>query len=657
LISEPLKQIQTASAASELLRAVRSVERDGGRTHVFGDVPVRPLYRDEIERLEQLGNSSLDWSRVHVADGFDYRKVRNCSFHGDVLLGRLNGQVRLLDGVELPVGLANVTICHCVIGHDVLLRDVKLLANYVLEDGVILIDCGRIFCDGATTFGNGALLPVGPESGGRDIAVYAEMDFPTAKALTRADSRRAIGRAYADAVADYRAQACSSRGIIGRRTTVQSTPSLRNCYIGPGARIDGATLLADTTVLSSEEEPARVESGAMVTASLLQWGSSVMKMAIVDRSVLMEHAHVEAHAGVTASILGPNTAVAKGEVTSCLLGPFVSMHHQSLLIATVWPEGRGNISAGANVGANHSTKAPDQEFWAGEGLFLGLGVSVKFPADFSRSPYSVLAAGVTTLPQRVTFPFSLINTPSAAYPGISPAFNQITPAWVLSDNLYMLKRNESKFQSRNRARRHQFDFRILRPYVVDLMVDACRRLENVPRLKEIYTDRDIEGLGKNFLLEEHRTSAIDAYRFFIRYYALLGLKAEVEEAAHGGRVNGAIARVLTMPSERSDWDHARHLLSQEPGVRDATAGLTQLLGMLDQVAVQVERSKEKDDQRGARIIDDYADVHAPAQDDSLVRRTWQETRETQAEVMRLLPLLQSTAKPPTANVQLSVSDL
>src|SRR5438093_5611883 len=119
---------------------------------------------------------------------------------------------------------------------------------------------------------------------------------------------------------------------------------------------------------------------------------------------------------VTASISGPNSGVAEGEVTASLLGPFVGFHHQALLIAALWPEGKGNVGYGANVGSNHTSKAPDQEFWPGEGTFFGLGVNIKFPADFSRAPYSIIASGVATLPQRVTFPFSLLNNPGAHFP-------------------------------------------------------------------------------------------------------------------------------------------------------------------------------------------------------------------------------------------------
>ena len=100
-------------------------------------------------------------------------------------------------------------------------------------------------------------------------------------------------------------------------------------------------------------------------------------------SAFAEHSSAEKHAKVTNSIVGPNTQIAQGEVTASLVGPFVGLHHQSMLIGVLWPEGKGNVASGANVGSNHTSRAPDQELWCGEGMFLGLGVNVKYPADFS----------------------------------------------------------------------------------------------------------------------------------------------------------------------------------------------------------------------------------------------------------------------------------
>ncbi len=642
-----LGRVRAALAGSEFLRSVASVRRDEGHRLALDGEPLRPLTRAEVRALERLGNTADDWGRVRVVEGFTPRRVRNCHFGGDVALGRFTGIVRVGEGLKLPTGLSGATVVGCVIGHEALIHEVRLLANYVIGPGALLLDCGRVTAEGETAFGNGAALRVALEAGGREVAVYAEIDVETAAAVARSRGRaRPLGD-YAAAVADYRARASSRRGLIEAGARVQGAGRILNSYVGPHARVDGATSITDSTLLSSEDEPAEVGEGACVRGALLQWGSRVSTQAVVERSVLTEHSHAERHAKVLDSVLGPNTSVGGGEVTSSLLGPFVGCHHQSLLISTFWPEGRGNIGYGANVGSNHTSRAPDQEFWAGEGLFLGLSVNVKFPCDFSQAPYTVVACGATLLPQKVTFPFSLIMPPAAHHEGVPPAYNEISPAWMLAENFYALRRNETKYRARDRARRTRFDFAVLRPDTVDLMLDACRRLEAVAAVKDIYTERDIDGLGKNFLLEPQRQAAVAAYRFYALYYALGGLKDRVAQALNAGRGEPPTDALLHTPSDDRVWEHQRRLLHDTFGVTGVAAGLARLPAMLEKVARDVEASKARDDKRGARIIDDYAEAHPPADTDECVRRTWQEARRAQAEVADLLGRLQG-ARPATA---------
>ncbi len=631
-------RLRTAVARSELLRALASVRRDGGKTLALGDVSLRPLSAEEIAQLEERGNTAEDWSRVLVADGFDPRRVCGTDFQGDVVLGRFTDRVPF-GGVTLSAGIVDATIADCVIGHDALVREVTLLANCVVGPGAILLDCGRITCDPGTTFGNGAVLPIGCETGGRPVAIFAEMDVELASALAQPSGRRELVELHAAVLTDYLARAGSGRGVIERGAHVMGTRRLHNVFIGPGSRIDGATVIENCTLLSSEEERVRVQSGACVSDSLVQWGCSISTLAVVSQSLLTEHAHVERHGKLSCSILGPNTSVGGGEVTSALLGPFVACHHQSLVIATLWPGGRGNVGYGANVGSNHTSRAPDQECRVGEGVFFGLGVNVKFPADFSAAPYTVIACGSDLLPQKIAFPFSLIAPPSTSPPGVSPAYMEIVPGWMLRDNLYALRRNEAKYRARNRARRTGFDFDFLRPDTVELIRAALARLEDVDRKKEFYTEEDIDGLGKNFLAEKHRTSAVDAYRFFLRYYALLGLLAQARTVLDVGH-SAACAHLLEFPGSDPRWEHTRQILIHDLGVRDVLEGLRELPAMLEKVGRSVEDAKARDDRRGERMGGDYAETHIPAERDECVRGTWEEVRLRQAEVSELLSRLQ-----------------
>jgi hypothetical protein len=606
-------RVRELTADAALVRAAAAVRADGGARLALGDAALRGLYRPEIDQLEAQGNTARDWSRVRVADGFNARRVRNCEFHGDVVLGRFTRYVPLADGLEVVAGLSNSTVADCVIGHNALVRDVRLLANYVVCEEAVLADCGRVTCSPGAAFGNGARVPLALEGGGREVELFAELDVELAAAVARPGPRRGEVAGYRRAVSEYRDRVTADRGVIGAGARVWSVPRLEDTFVGPAARVDGATAVLRSTILSAPDEPTEVGTGAVVADSLLQWGTCVTGLAVVERSLLVETARVERHGKVKDSVIGPNTEVAAGEVTSSVLGPFVGCHHQSLLISTLWPAGRGNVGYGANVGSNHTSRAPDQEFRAGEGLFLGLGVNVKFPCDLSRAAYSVVACGTNLPPQKVTFPFSLVAPPQEHVPGVPPAFNQISPGWMLRENVYALRRCEAKFRSRNRATRGSFDFAVFRPETVELMRAAGRALRDVPGVRDVYTERDVPGLGKNVLTERDRLRGLAAYQFHTCYYALLGLLARSRVAGAG-----EAERLLDVPSADGLWEYRRRILTDDFGLADVGVGLRALKNMARQVARDVERARERDTLRGVKVIDDYLAAHPAVDDDAVV---------------------------------------
>src|SRR5262245_53922499 len=107
-------RVRAAAARSEFLRAVASVRLDGGRRLALGDASLGPLSPEEIARLERGGSAADDWSKVLVAEGFDPGRVRNSSFHGEVVLGRFAGRACPDGGPELPAGVYNSTVADCV---------------------------------------------------------------------------------------------------------------------------------------------------------------------------------------------------------------------------------------------------------------------------------------------------------------------------------------------------------------------------------------------------------------------------------------------------------------------------------------------------------------------------------------------------------------
>ena len=368
------------------------------------------------------------------------------------------------------------------------------------------------------------------------------------------------------------------------------------------------------------------------------------------------HSHADRHGKVIDSIIGPFTGVSEGEVTSSLLGPFVGFHHQSLVIATYWPAGRGNIGYGANVGSNHTGKLPDQELWAGEGTFFGLTTAIKFPSNFTRAPYSLIATGVTTLPQRVEMPFSLINEPSETISGVSPAFNEISPGWTLGSNLFMVLRNENKFKKRSSAASDRLKYEneiITRPDNIDLMITARARLieaegkATIQNLKGelIYTSKEVVGLGKNYMTEYNRKVGIETYTTFIKLYVLRTMLFALNEGLKPTELfeknrkfignSSSFSSLLDLTSTliknnvnsgenkyTKRWFlHAKSLYKREigDGIFKIKTSLMMLNEMNHKIADDVRISKKKDDIRGPKIIDGYESAHKSAESDSIVQ--------------------------------------
>jgi hypothetical protein len=275
------------------------------------------------------------------------------------------------------------------------------------------------------------------------------------------------------------------------------------------------------------------------------------------------------------------------------------------------------------VGSNHTGRAPDQEIWPGEGTFFGLGCAIRFPTDFSESPYTTIGMGVSTLPQRVRFPFSLVTVPAEALKEqediIPRAYNELIPAWGLFNNAYGIVRNELKFASRDRSRRHDIDYKILRPRIMRLVRDAYERLSAVTRVKPAYLETDIDGIGKNFLREESRLKAIEVYGQALTRYALRLLMSERE----GG---------LTIPGSA---EIAHELADRFLPKASFDERMRRLLEIERRNAQLVQESKHRDDERGVRIIPGYSAAHTPAEQDQVVKSAWERVKRTEERIARL----------------------
>jgi hypothetical protein len=618
-VVDVVQAVREARKSSEIMRGLEHARSIGSKG-------VR-LTTGQISELESRGNTAADWSRVTVSPEFRTEFVRDSHLQGDVYLGAFGPPVPVAHGVKLPSGVYGVRVADAAIDDGALVQDTRLVVRTVVGREAVVIGIGEIIGHPSSRFGLGIAVRVGVETGGREVALYPEISIPVAArvASDREDAR--MLKLYSDAVRAYTDALVSDVTIIGAGVHAFHSPYIRASFIGDRALVDGAMGIEGSVVLSSEREPTEVSSGSYVRRSVIQWGCRVTSSAHIDESALLERSSAGKHCNITSSIIGPCSVVEKGEVSSSLLGPLTSMHHQSLLISAVWPGGRGNIGAGALVGSNHTSRSADQEIRPCEGAFIGLGTRVKFPADFEEAPYSVFASGIDIGSQRMAMPFSLVR--AAAHKLLhliedpKPDTNEIIPAWVLSDSAYTLARNQRKFSQRCRAQRQTVNPDLLRPEILELCRKARDKLRALPD-RDIYTKADLPELGGNVMTRATRDRSIDGYTAGLVGRALLGIWERARDADD-------LATALR-PEERDpcdiDDDAERHrvtawrihrsiLTAERPGVslRDL---LTELLQSRETFVTDVIESKEKDDVRGEATISGYMAAHARAVDDRVV---------------------------------------
>ncbi|MDR1830824.1 MAG: DUF4954 family protein [Candidatus Fibromonas sp.] len=311
------------------------------------------------------------------------------------------------------------------------------------------------------------------------------------------------------------------RTVIGRGASVCNIISLENTHLG---------------------EFACVENGALVREAILESNSIATDNAIVKSSFIGSFSHI-----------------GEAEVSNSLIGPLVQIHHHSLLISALWAEGRGNVGYGANVGSNHTGRMPDQEIAPGLGQFFGLGCSVKFPANFTEAPFTMIATGAVCEPQRLKFPFGLIKNG-----GESSGLNEIIPGWVYSKNIYGVYRSIYKWDKRSGIK-DSLDL-LFSNSVLNSVIYACDTLKEFLQGKQVLpfsaSEEEIPGLGSNYIKTGNMGKIIEAYELYME-----------------------------------DCNFYRKNKKLNPSVIS-----------------RIEKNLERDSERGQKVFDDYMDFHPKDED-------------------------------------------
>ncbi len=366
----------------------------------------RQLYDEEIAILTSRGCSAEDWSLVLVKENFNPLSCSRTRFSGNIKLGVFEKTHTDASGVEFRSGISNATIHNCIIGDNVSVINVhEYLANYIIGDEVIIRNCGRISCDGISSFGNGTLISVLDESGGRSIRIFDRLSSHLAYIYCLFRHRRTTIEQIDKLVQRYASDVSSGMGYAGKGSVLINCGLVRNVRLGEYSRVEGAIKLEEGTLLGSEDAPVIIGHGVIMNNFIAGSGSVITDGVIAERCFVGQGCLLAKQFSATDSLFFANCQGFHGEAVSVFAGPFTVTHHKStLLIAGMFSF--MNAGSGTNQ-SNHLYKlGPLHHGIVERGSKTASGSYLLWPSHIG--PFSLVAGNHKGNIDTSVFPFSYV---------------------------------------------------------------------------------------------------------------------------------------------------------------------------------------------------------------------------------------------------------
>jgi hypothetical protein len=293
----------------------------------------RALSPEEISRLTEQGCTCADWSKVEAGQGFRTERVRATHFSGQVRLGVLDKDVSFYGGVTKPAGISYATIHNCTIGNNVFISQVRnYIANYVIEDDVVIDNIDLLAVEGQSSFGNGTPVVAVNEGGGREIPVYDRLSAHTAYVMAFYRHRPTVIEKLGKMIADYAASVRSSMGFVGKGARITNSGLLKNLRVGPAAVIEGANRLEDGSINSCPEDPIYIGPGVYAEHFIVCSGSKITDGTILCDCFVGQACVLAKEYSAENSVFFANCGGFHGEACSIFAGPYTVTHHKSTLL-------------------------------------------------------------------------------------------------------------------------------------------------------------------------------------------------------------------------------------------------------------------------------------------------------------------------------------
>ncbi len=446
----------------------------------FGQDRFRPLSAVEVAQLTEQGCSCEDWSQVQVADGFRADTVKTTHFCGRIKLGVFEKQVSFFGGVKKPAGISHATIHNCTIGNNVYISHVRnYIANYVIEDEVVIENIDLLAAEGKSTFGNGTEVAVVNESGGREIPIYDQLSAHTAYIIAFYRHRPELIGKLQQMIADYSASVKSSMGVVGKGARLINCRIIKNVKAGPASVIEGVSRLENGSINSCAEDPVYIGSGVFAEDFIVCDGSRITDGTIIYKCFIGQGTVLAKQYSAENSVFFANCGGFHGEACSVFAGPYTVTHHKStLLIAGLFSF--LNAGSGTNQ-SNHMYKlGPTHQGIVERGSKTASDSYILWPAKVGA--FTVVMGRHYKNSDTSDLPFSYLiehEDESILVPGVN-----LRNVGTVRDARKWPRRDRRK----DTSKLDYINFKLLSPYTIQKMLNGCQLLANLKATSGQNTD-------------------------------------------------------------------------------------------------------------------------------------------------------------------------
>lgn len=461
------------------------------------DKEFRKLKKTEIEFLKSQGCISQSWEKILIKN-VDLNRIKDVSFHGKIKIKELNGNVSYHNKVKVEASITRATLIDVVINGNVYINNVgRLIANYEIEDGVIIENAGAIYMEGESSFGNGVETSPIMEGNGRSVKIFNRLNSHIAYIVAMYRHNYLMREKINKIIENYSSSKISKFGLIKKHAKIINARLIKNAHIDPYTTIENTDEINNTTIISTKESPSYIGTSVILKDCIVLKGAHIVDGTVIKKAFIGEGVKLGRQFSCEDSLLFANCEGEHGEMFSIFAGPYTVTHHKAtLLIASHFSF--FNAGSGTNQ-SNHMYKlGPYHHGFMERGCKTGSNSYILWPSRIGA--FSTVIGAHYDNVDSSDFPFSYITEHGYHQTRLIPALNLFGVG---------LTRDENKWIDRDRRTGDKKDliiFEVFSPYTVSKMINAEKILKDIK--KNINESKDDFVTYKNMII---KISSLDKY--------------------------------------------------------------------------------------------------------------------------------------------------